>query len=92
MSKSCILARERGGLEQEHGEEMQVSRKGGRASKKGLPRRGGRNHEWVSGRKSSPGRSAVKSLGFTSSLAKSETGKEVGRQRAHLYDDRANRV
>ena len=58
--------RERGGSEQEHGEERVDSTvkegrflggKGGKA-KKSLPRRGRRKHERVSGRKSSPGRSA----------------------------------
>ena len=44
-------------------------------------RRGRRKHERVSGRKSSPERSA-QSLGFTPSLAKPEIGKEVGRRRA----------
>ena len=41
-----------------HSEGKQVSRRKGRASNKSLPRRGERKHERVSGRKSSPGRSA----------------------------------
>ena len=60
-------ARERGGSEQEHGEERMDSMvKEGRlqegkreqASRASLPKRGRRKHEQVSGCKSSPGRSA----------------------------------
>ena len=47
--------REKGGL---HRERRQIPRRKGRASKESLPRRGRRKHERVSGRKSSPGRSA----------------------------------
>ena len=57
--------RERGGLEREHGEKWMDStvNKGrfqeeGRASKKSLLKRSRKKHERVSGRKSSPGRSA----------------------------------
>ena len=45
----------KGGL---HGERGKIPRRKGRASKKSLPRISKRNHERVSGRKSSPGRSA----------------------------------
>ena len=65
VGESCTLARKRGirvrawsrkgGL---HGEQRQLSRRKGRASNKSLPRTSRRKHEWVSGRKSSPGRSA----------------------------------
>ena len=65
MGESRTLARERktragawrgkGGL---HGEGRQIPRKKGSASKKSLLRRSRRKHERVSGRKSSPGRSA----------------------------------
>ena len=65
VSESRILTRERrirvgawrskGGL---HSEVRQIPRRKGRASKKSLPRRSRRKHEWVSGRKSSFGRSA----------------------------------
>ena len=41
-----------------HRERGQIPRRTGRASNKSLPRRGRRKHERVSGRKSSPGRSA----------------------------------
>ena len=44
-----------GGL---HGEREQIPRRTGRASNKSLPRTSRRKHERVSGRKSSPGRSA----------------------------------
>ena len=47
--------RGKGGLYSEGG---QIPRKKGRASKKSLPRTSRRKHERVSGRKSSPGRSA----------------------------------
>ena len=49
-------SRGKGGL---HGERRQIPRRKGRASKKSLPRTSRRKHERVSGRKSSPGRSAV---------------------------------
>ena len=64
MGESRTLAREgdqsesmewKGGL---HREGRQIPRRTGRASKKSLPRRGRRKHERVSGRKSSPERSA----------------------------------
>ena len=42
-----------------HSEGRQVTSRKGRASKKSLPKGGRGMHEWVSGRKSSPGRSAV---------------------------------
>ena len=41
-----------------HSEGKQVPRRKGRASKKSLPRRSRRKHKRMSGRKSSPGRSA----------------------------------
>ena len=47
--------RGKGGL---HSEQGQISRRKGRSSKKSLPRTSRRKHEQVSGRKSSPGRSA----------------------------------
>ena len=47
--------RRKGGL---HGEKRQIPRSKGRAPKKSLPRRSRRKHKRVSGRKSSPGRSA----------------------------------
>ena len=63
--KSRTLARKRGirarvwsgkgGLHRERG---QIPRRKGRASKKSLPRTSRRKHEWMSGCKSSPGRSA----------------------------------
>ena len=65
MGESRTLARKRGirarawsgkgGLHRERG---QIPRRTGRASKKSLPRTSRRKHERVSGRKSSPGRSA----------------------------------
>ena len=65
MGKSRTLARERGikarawrGKGGLHGEGRQISRRKGRACKKSLPRTSGRKHEWVSGRKNSPGQSA----------------------------------
>ena len=48
--------------------------------KEGQPRRGRRKHERVSGRKSSPERSAES--WFTPRLAKPEIGKEVGKPSA----------
>ena len=65
VGESRTLARE-GGSEREHGEEKggldregrQIPRRKGRASNKSLPRTSRRKHERVSGRKSSPGRSA----------------------------------
>ena len=47
--------RGKGGLDRER---RQILRRKGRASKKGLPRTSRRKHDRVSGRKSSPGRSA----------------------------------
>ena len=47
-----------GGL---HGERGQIPRRTGSSSKKSLPRTSRRKHERVSGRKSSPGRSAESS-------------------------------
>ena len=65
LGESCTLAKEReirvgawsgkGGL---HHERRQISRRKGRERKKSLSRRSRRKHEQVSGRKSSPGRSA----------------------------------
>ena len=62
MSESRTLARVRGirarawsGKGGLHGEQGQIPRRKGRASKKSLPRTSRRKHEWVSGRKSSPG-------------------------------------
>ena len=65
MGESRTLARVReirarawrgkGGL---HGERRHIPRRKGKASKKSLPRTSRRRHERVSGRKSSPGRSA----------------------------------
>ena len=65
LGESRTLARElgirakawsgKGGL---HGERWQIPRRTGRASKKSLLRTSRRKHERVSGRKSSPGRSA----------------------------------
>ena len=67
MSESRILEREEGdhragawrGKGGFHSEGRQVPRKRERASKESLPRRKKRKHEQVSGRKSSPVRSAV---------------------------------
>ena len=53
-----IRARAWSGMGGLHGERGQIPRRTGRASKKSLPRTGTRKHERVSGRKSSPGRSA----------------------------------
>ena len=65
VGESRILVRVRGiragawiGKSSLHGEERQVSRRKGRASKESLPGTSRRKHERVSGRKSSPGRSA----------------------------------
>ena len=65
VGESRTLARERGikarawsGKGGLHREERQIPRRTGRASKKSLPRRSRKKHERVSGRKSSPGRSA----------------------------------
>ena len=65
MGKSRTLARVRGirarawrGKGGLHGERGQIPMRKGRASNKSLPRTSRRKHEWVSGRKSSPGRSA----------------------------------
>ena len=65
VGKSRTLARERKirtkawrGKGELHGEGGQIPRRKGRASKKSLPKRSRRKHERVSGRKSSPGRSA----------------------------------
>ena len=65
MGESGTLARVRGirarawsGKGGLHGELGQIPRRKGRASKKSLPRTSRRKHERVSGRKSSPGRSA----------------------------------
>ena len=73
MGESRTLARERGiragawsrksGL---HCERKQILRGTGRASKKRLPRTSRRKHERVSGRKSSPGRSAESWFHFKS--------------------------
>ena len=69
--------RGKGGL---HSERRQIPKRKGRASKENLLRESRRKHERVSGRKSSPGRSAESY--FTPSVAKPEIGKEVGRRRA----------
>ena len=67
VGESRTLAREReGGIRARacsgkgelHGERRQIPRRKGRASKKSLPRTSRMKHERVSGRKSSPGRSA----------------------------------
>ena len=65
MGESRTLARVRGirakawsGKGGLHGERGQIPRRKGRASKKSLPRTSRRKYERVSGRKSSPGRSA----------------------------------
>ena len=61
VGKSCTLARERGGSEREHGVERvdsMVNKGRFQEGKGGQARRGGRNHERMSGSKSSPGRSA----------------------------------
>ena len=65
MGESHTLASERGirarawsGKGGLHGERRKIPRRTGRASKKSLPRTSRRKHERVSGRKSSPGRSA----------------------------------
>ena len=65
MGESCTLARERGiragasrGKGGLHSEGRKIPRRKGRASNKSLPKRGRRRYEWVSGCKSSPGRSA----------------------------------
>ena len=62
-----------------HNEERQISRKRGSASKKSLPRTSRRKHERVSGRKSSPERSAGSWSHFKP--GKPEMGKEVGKRR-----------
>ena len=65
MGKSCTLVRVRGirarswsGKGGLHREQGQIPRRKGRASKKSFSRTSRRKHERVSGRKSSPGRSA----------------------------------
>ena len=65
VGESRTLARERGirarawrGKGGLHSERGKISRRKGRASKKSIPRTSRRKHERVSGRKSSPGRSA----------------------------------
>ena len=65
MGESHTLARVRGikarawrGKGGLHSEGRQIPRRTGRASKKSLPRTSRRKHERVTGRKSSPGRSA----------------------------------
>ena len=65
VDESRTLARERGirarawrGKGGRHREGRQIPRRTGTASKKSLPRTSRRKHERVSGRKSSPGRSA----------------------------------
>ena len=65
MGESRTLTRKRGirarawsGKGGLHREERKIPRRKGRASKKSLPRTSRRKHERVSGRKSSPGRSA----------------------------------
>ena len=58
VKKRKIQERARGGKSGLHSERRQVPRRRGKASKNSLPRRGRRKREWVSRRKSSPGRSA----------------------------------
>ena len=65
VGESCTLARERGikarawsGKGGLHREGRQIPTRKGRAAKKILPKTSRRKHERVSGRKSSPGRSA----------------------------------
>ena len=65
VGESCTLARERGirvrawsGEGGINSEGRQISRRKGRESKESLPRTSRRKHERVSGRKSSPRRSA----------------------------------
>ena len=53
-----IRARAWSGKGELHREQRQIPRRKGRASNKSLPRTSRRKHERVSGRKSSPGRSA----------------------------------
>ena len=57
-SERGIRARAWGGKGGLHRERRQIPRRRGRASNKSLPRTSRRKHERVSGRKSSPGRSA----------------------------------
>ena len=73
MDESRTLARVRGiragassGKRGLHGGRRQIPRKKGRESKKSLPRTSRRKHERVSGRKSSPGRSAESWFHFKS--------------------------
>ena len=56
--KRGIRARAWSGKVGLHRERGKIPRRKGRASKKSLPRTSRRKHEWVSGRKISPGRSA----------------------------------
>ena len=65
MQTSAAPRQKKGGSEQEYGEEKvdpsegtQVPRRRGRASKESIRSRSKRKHKRVSGRKSSPGRSA----------------------------------
>ena len=88
MGESRTLARVRGiraralsGKGGVHSEQGQIPMRTGEASKKSLPRTSRRKRERVSGRKSSPGRSA-ESWFHSKCLAKPEIGKEVGRRRA----------
>ena len=77
----------KGGL---HSEGRQVPRKRVRASKESLPRNGGRKHQRMKERKSSPG--GLKKSWCTPSLAKPEMGKKISRRRARSYDEREKRV
>ena len=65
VGKGCTLTRKRGiragawrGKDGLHSEGRQAPRREERASKKSLLKENRRKHKWVSGRKSSPGRSA----------------------------------
>ena len=90
MSTSRTLARKRevrasawGGNSQCHNEK----KKRGKASKENLPRRSRTKQERVSGRKSSPGRSAESWFHFKSGQI--EMGKKVGRRSTSSQDDKA---
>ena len=92
VGESRTLARKRGitagawsGKGGLHREGRQITRRKGRASKKSLTRTSRRKHTQVDAK---PLQDDVQSLGFTPSLAKPETGKEVGRRRARSYDKR----
>ena len=65
-SERRIRARAWSGMGGLHRKRRQIPRRTGRASKKSLPRTSRRKHERVSGRKSSPGRSAESWFHFKS--------------------------